>query len=217
VGDRRSIRERFFRQHPMCCFCGGTVAAAEIDHMPARTLFDERQWPEGYEFPACTPCNASSREDEAVLDCLVRLKQGQLTAVEEREFTKALTSLNRRRPELVQAIKGQSRNETKALLRVWGLIALVPMAMRFMPCAFRKSSSRRSNATQKNLARRSTTWPSLQVRRSSGPRLHECASRIEPVSRGRNAPFEEGGKPVCFTDPIPTTEKATFPTPRPQK
>ena len=47
----RARRTRFLAAHPYCCFCGGVVATETEDHIPARSLFVNRQWPEGYVFP----------------------------------------------------------------------------------------------------------------------------------------------------------------------
>ena len=59
----RVRRARFLAAHPCCCFCGGGIRAETEDHIPARSLFVDRQWPEGFVFPACRSCNSSSRFD----------------------------------------------------------------------------------------------------------------------------------------------------------
>jgi hypothetical protein len=58
-------------------------------------LFDARQWPEGYNFPACQACNAISRQDEKILAYLARLNHGdrQLTNQEKAETQKAFRGL----------------------------------------------------------------------------------------------------------------------------
>lgn len=66
-------RANFFAEHPTCCFCGGDTPAVEEDHFPSRALFRDRQWPEGYVFPACKSCNEASRFDEQVIAFLVRI------------------------------------------------------------------------------------------------------------------------------------------------
>lgn len=51
----------FLNQHPFCCFCGGVVPATTRDHVPPKISFIDKAWPDGFEFPACEPCNASTR------------------------------------------------------------------------------------------------------------------------------------------------------------
>jgi hypothetical protein len=52
--------------------CGERPAATE-DHHPAKALFDRKEWPEGYVFPACEPCNKATKHYEHVMSVLVRL------------------------------------------------------------------------------------------------------------------------------------------------
>ena len=102
MGTQRARRQAFFAAHPHCCFCGGQVAATEIDHIPARHLFRRREWPEGYEFPACTPCNRQSALDELVMGAVVRIQVSDLSAEDEREMLEAFAKINNRRPEWIQ-------------------------------------------------------------------------------------------------------------------
>ena len=63
----------FQAEHPSCCFCGGIRATATRDEVPPRSMFLGRRWPEGYQFPACEICNASSRQIDQLLALLSRL------------------------------------------------------------------------------------------------------------------------------------------------
>lgn len=56
-----------------CIFCGGKTASNTIDHIPARVFFIDRQWPEGFEFPACDNCNQETRFIELRLALISRL------------------------------------------------------------------------------------------------------------------------------------------------
>ena len=56
----------FFAQHPVCCFCGDTPSE-EIDHLPSRACFDNRNYPDGFEFPTCRACNESTSNAEQVV------------------------------------------------------------------------------------------------------------------------------------------------------
>jgi hypothetical protein len=44
MGDSKRRKNRFFAEHPRCCFCGGDNEATTEDHQPARGLFDGRRW-----------------------------------------------------------------------------------------------------------------------------------------------------------------------------
>lgn len=69
---RQRRRLEFLSRHPVCCYCGDE--ATTIDHCPPRSLFEKRSWPEGYEFPACEPCNDEGRSNESVVACLYRMR-----------------------------------------------------------------------------------------------------------------------------------------------
>jgi len=74
MGARKVRREKFFADHPWCCFCGGQTLATTEDHVPARSIFDSRNWPEGYNFPACDRRNRLTRLDEVVIAMLSRIR-----------------------------------------------------------------------------------------------------------------------------------------------
>src|SRR5947208_16124188 len=42
MSQARNKRERFFADHPTCCFCGGETPATTVDHIPSRNHFSER-------------------------------------------------------------------------------------------------------------------------------------------------------------------------------
>lgn len=70
MGAKHKRRRQFLADNPLCCFCGGTRVSEEIDHIPSRVLFKNRQWPEGFEFPACSKCNRATSLDEQVVAML---------------------------------------------------------------------------------------------------------------------------------------------------
>jgi hypothetical protein len=51
LGRRKRTRLDLLDGNTLCCFCGERPAATE-DHQPAKALFDGREGPEGYVFPA---------------------------------------------------------------------------------------------------------------------------------------------------------------------
>lgn len=70
MGAKSAHKKKFLAAHPICCFCGGQTSATEPDHVPSRVFFENRQWPEGFEFPACVQCNRATRHDEQVVAML---------------------------------------------------------------------------------------------------------------------------------------------------
>ena len=73
LARRANKRIRFHEQHPLCCFCGGGTASEEIDHLPSRACFDNRDYPDGFEFPSCRNCNISTKDDEQVVALFSRM------------------------------------------------------------------------------------------------------------------------------------------------
>jgi hypothetical protein len=71
LGNKTRRRLNLLDRQPLCIFCGGAAPASTGDHQPARSFFDAKHAPEGYEFPACEPCNKKSRRPEDFNDSLV--------------------------------------------------------------------------------------------------------------------------------------------------
>jgi hypothetical protein len=62
----------FIEQNPWCIFCGGTEATTTREHCPPKALFQNKAWPEGYEFPACFRCNNGTSNYDRMLAMLAR-------------------------------------------------------------------------------------------------------------------------------------------------
>jgi hypothetical protein len=110
-------RERFLLQHPFCVYCG--AVATTTDHCPPRCFFDQRHWPETYEFPACAPCNEEARYDEQALAVLARIqlrdqhdKEPGLT-----EWKKLLDGVRNNQPELLIEWGDVSASKRKRVFR----------------------------------------------------------------------------------------------------
>ncbi len=57
------------------------MPATTQDHLPPRSVFDNKKWPEGYVFPACLKCNGDFSKHDSVFALVSRIKPG----VEETE------------------------------------------------------------------------------------------------------------------------------------
>lgn len=104
MGESKRSLAAFLKTHPECCFCGGVKQATTRDHQPARALFDRKEWPEGYEFPACEECNAASRRNEHVLAVLVRLNSDAAAygETQRRDFQKYIAAMSNNFPNLLK-------------------------------------------------------------------------------------------------------------------
>ncbi|RZJ85255.1 MAG: hypothetical protein EOO64_01355 [Massilia sp.] len=72
MGMSRKRKDAFFASHPACIFCGGLTEATTIEHCPPRAMFQNRDWPEGFEFPSCSECNHGSADHDLIISLLAR-------------------------------------------------------------------------------------------------------------------------------------------------
>lgn len=114
MGRKADRRKEFFRMHPLCCFCGGATKAVEIDHLPSRVIFDNRQWPEKYEFPACKPCNAFTRHHEQVIGLLSRIFPDATTEQQKKEIVERIRAIKRNYPAVLEEMRPTLRQLRQA-------------------------------------------------------------------------------------------------------
>lgn len=123
MGAAKKRKTEFFKQNPFCCFCGGSEAATTEDHVPARSIFDERKWPEGYNFPACKSCNRITRLDEKVVAFLSRIRSsndGQQTPAQIAEMRRCMAAMHSDYPEAYKSLRPSS-NEVRRFLKERGI------------------------------------------------------------------------------------------------
>ncbi|MCA1532089.1 hypothetical protein I6F21_05885 [Bradyrhizobium sp. NBAIM03] len=121
MGDRKRRKQAFLAAHPICCFCGGKRPAETEDHVPARGIFDERRWPDGYNFPACTACNNLTRHDEKIVAMLARIMNANdlTTETQNREMRRAMAAVHYAFPEAYKGMR-LSANEVRRFLKETG-------------------------------------------------------------------------------------------------
>src|SRR5262245_43390686 len=101
----------FCKEHPWCCFCGGTTPSANIDHQPARIIFPDKQRPKGLEFPACHICNDQTRADEVLLAFICRFAGSRRPHAprDSHRVKKILLGVRRGFPGLLESMDGRRR------------------------------------------------------------------------------------------------------------
>jgi hypothetical protein len=116
MGAKSERKRRFLAQHPFCCFCGGFTPAAEPDHVPSRVFFESRQWPEGFEFPACVSCNRVTRHDEQIVAMLSWIYPDQVTEKGKAEVEERIRAVAHNYPAVIEEMRPtvrQLRNAVK--------------------------------------------------------------------------------------------------------
>ncbi len=92
------------------------MRATEEDHVPSRILFNDKQWPEGYVFPACAACNRASRHDEQVVAMLARIYPGATSEKERKAIEERIRAVAHNFPDVLLEMKptaNQVRNAAK--------------------------------------------------------------------------------------------------------
>lgn len=120
MGQANARRRRLLKENPVCCFCGGTRPAVTEDHIPGRSVFHNREWPEGYSFPACQQCNAYSRAAENAFKLISRIHPDPKTQAEADELAEACKGVINNFPGLVESML-MSANKVKSSLRRMGI------------------------------------------------------------------------------------------------
>ncbi len=69
----QAMKAAFFAENPYCIFCGGSTPATTKEHCPPKALFQNKECPEGYIFPACQACNRGTSDDDALIGMLGRM------------------------------------------------------------------------------------------------------------------------------------------------
>lgn len=118
--SRKSRKAAFLAVHPLCIFCGGTTASAEPDHVPSRQMFHAKQWPEGYEFPACASCNRATKDVEQIVATFARIYPDPSTEAEAAEMRAALRAVANNYPRVL--IQSRPRAiDVRRFLRAHGI------------------------------------------------------------------------------------------------
>jgi hypothetical protein len=101
MGMSRVRRNAFLEAHPFCIFCGGTAKTETVEHCPPRAMFQDRAWPEGFEFPACASCNHGSADDDLLVSLLARTDPFSEAGDRDGRMPEIIRSVNQKFPQLI--------------------------------------------------------------------------------------------------------------------
>jgi len=102
MAQRTSRKARFLKEHPLCCFCGGTRAATTLDHVPPKACFPLGLWPDEFESPSCTDCNNGTSKHDTIFgfcSMLLDFNEENRTPADRERLGKLRDEIGRRYPE----------------------------------------------------------------------------------------------------------------------
>lgn len=112
-------RDRLLQLHRFCCFCNGDRPAATVDHAPARICFKGKVGPEGFELPACEPCNRQTALSEQVAALYLRMADQAGRHFDAADLNKLISAVANNAPDCLRDL-GLSANEKRRTLRERG-------------------------------------------------------------------------------------------------
>lgn len=121
MGIARNRKKTFLTQHPFCAFCGGKTPSTTIEHCPPRSLFQNKVWPEGFEFPACNDCNQNSSDDDLIIAALCRLTSDDQHAKDDGRGEGLLKMVNQQFPQLIAKML-PTASEARRMNRELGIV-----------------------------------------------------------------------------------------------
>lgn len=98
---RRQAHAAILTDHPRCIYCAGTNVATTIEHMPPISVFEGRQRPKGFEFPACQPCNNGTGHSDLVAAMLARIWPDADSERQRTDISKLLRAIANNIPQLL--------------------------------------------------------------------------------------------------------------------
>jgi hypothetical protein len=99
---RKRAHGTILEQCPFCVYCGGSILATTVDHVPPIGMFRSRRRPKGLEFASCLSCNGGTRLADLVAALLCRAYPDSNGANEQEELKRLLSSVNNNVPGLLQ-------------------------------------------------------------------------------------------------------------------
>ncbi len=104
MGTAQIRRKKFFANNPTCIFCGGGEPATTIEHCPPKAMFDQKKWPEGYEFAACAKCNNGTSDQDLIIAWMARIDYTDMSAEGDTQTTGLLKAVHSQNPKLIKQL-----------------------------------------------------------------------------------------------------------------
>tara|TARA_R110002167_G_scaffold344363_1_gene553691 strand:+ start:30034 stop:30750 length:717 start_codon:yes stop_codon:yes gene_type:complete len=84
-------------------------------------MFDDKQWPEGFVFPACSSCNSGTRLDDELIGLMVLLEPFDNRKVDPKRMDKLFRSVNMKYPHIGKQLIPTTR-EARIINKQLGII-----------------------------------------------------------------------------------------------
>jgi hypothetical protein len=107
MGESQRKKLKIKNGNYQCIFCGGFTPANTVDHVPPKIIFKNKSWPEGFEFPACEPCNNGTSDDDLVVGLLARMTK------EDSSILGILKNIKGQHPQLLAEMLDISEADAK--------------------------------------------------------------------------------------------------------
>ena len=118
----RANRAAFFKEQPYCIFCGGGTEASTKEHCPPRAMFQNKEWPEGFEFAACEQCNHGTGSDDVLTAFLARLDPIRNKGDSDGHLMGLFRNAHSQHPGFVQRMMDVGANEARRAAKELGIV-----------------------------------------------------------------------------------------------
>ncbi len=105
--ERRAHSRELLARYPWCVYCGGSVPAEDVDHVPSKMMFRNKHRPRGLEVPSCRACNAGSSQFEVIANAFGRIGFGEAPEVDSLEFGRLLRDAEANNPGFLLELRGR--------------------------------------------------------------------------------------------------------------
>ena len=103
MGQARQKRTRLQRkqaEQPWCVYCGGTTQGTSVDHMPPKSVFDNKYRLDGLLFLACEACHKATRQLDQVAGFLCRVYPDPVSPLAKAEVPKIIRGIRNNTPDV---------------------------------------------------------------------------------------------------------------------
>ena len=123
MGMSKIRRQQFFLANPNCVFCGGNTLASTIEHCPPKSMFDNKEWPEGFEFPSCSACNHGTSDHDLIIAWMARVDFTDQSSEIDQRTEGLLKLVNHQHPKMIKKMLPSS-TEARRTNRLLGITPL---------------------------------------------------------------------------------------------